>query len=70
MFYMQFLMTFGFVEFNSVITLQYFQWVYGALFLVLPESRIMTFKNYKKGFNLALQWLLGVAVWIWMSIKL
>jgi phosphatidylinositol glycan class M len=36
MFYIQFLITFGFVEFNTVITLQYYQWVFGALLLVLP----------------------------------
>ena len=70
MFYLHFLITFGFVEFNTVITLQYYQWVFGALLLVLPESRILTFNQHKKGFNLAIQWFLGIAIWIWMSIKL
>jgi hypothetical protein len=37
--------------------------------LVLPESRIITFKQHTKGFNLALQWFFGVAIWIWMSLK-
>jgi hypothetical protein len=45
-------------------------WVWGALLLVLPESRIMTMKQYRKGINLALQWVLGVALWIWLSLKL
>jgi hypothetical protein len=67
---MHFLITFGFVEFNKVITLQYYMWVWGALLLVLPESRIMTMKQYRKGINLALQWVLGVALWIWLSLKL
>jgi len=63
-------MTFAFVEFNTVITLQYYEWVWGSLFLVLPESRILTWKQYRKGFNLALQWFLPIAIWIWMSLKL
>jgi hypothetical protein len=45
-------------------------WVLGALLLVLPESRILTWKQYRKGFNLAIQWFLGVGLWIWMSLKL
>ena len=69
-FYLQFLMTFAFVEFNTVITLQYYEWFWGSLFLVLPESRILTWKKYRKGFNLALQWFLPIAIWIWMSLKL
>ncbi len=36
MFYLHFLLTFGFVVFNSVITLQYYQWIGTALLLVLP----------------------------------
>ena len=69
-FFLQFLITFGFVEFNSVITMQYYMWVWGSLLLVLPESRIMTFRLYQKGFNLALQWLFGICLWVWLSIKL
>jgi hypothetical protein len=64
------LITFGFVEFNKVITLQYYMWVWGALFLVLPESRILTMKQYRKGINLTLQWVLGVSLWIWLSLRL
>jgi len=45
-------------------------WVWGSLFLVLPESRIITMKLYRKGINLTLQWVLGVALWIWLSLKL
>jgi hypothetical protein len=70
LFYLQFLITFAFVEFNTVITLQYYQWVFGSLLLVLPESRILTFKQHSKGFNLALQWVFGISIWIWMSMKL
>jgi phosphatidylinositol glycan class M len=69
-FYLQFLITFAFVEFNTVITLQYYEWVFGALLLVLPESRIITFSQHRKGFNLALQWFFGISIWIWMSMKL
>ncbi len=69
-YYMHFLITFGFVEFNKVITLQYYMWVWGALFLVLPESRILTMKQYRKGINLTLQWVLGVSLWIWLSLRL
>jgi hypothetical protein len=29
----------------------------------------LTFNQHKKGFNLAIQWFLGIAVWIWMSLK-
>lgn len=70
MFYIHFLITFGFVQFNTVITLQYYMWVIGAMLLVLPESRILTWGMYRKGFNLILQWFLAVGLWIWMSLKL
>lgn len=36
MFYLHFLITFAFVEFNTVITLQYYEWVFGSLLLVMP----------------------------------
>lgn len=29
----------------------------------------MTFNQHKKGFNLVIQWFLGITVWIWMSLK-
>jgi len=39
------------------------------LLLVLPESRILTFGQHRKGFNLAIQWFFGIGIWIWLSIK-
>ena len=70
--YAAFLVTYAFVSFNKVITLQYYMWVWGALLLVLPESSLLTnsFRRFKKSFNLTLQWVLGILVWVWMSLRL
>ena len=70
--YAMFLITYAFVNFNKVITLQYYMWMWAALLLVLPESSLMTNSNRRlqKSFNYTIQWVLGVAVWVWMSLKL
>lgn len=69
-FYLQFLLTFAFVTFNKVITMQYYMWIFGSVLLVMSESLIFTQKNYKKAFNLGIQFVLGVAVWVWSSMRL
>ncbi len=35
-YYAHFLITYAFVSFNKVITMQYYMWIFGALLLVLP----------------------------------
>ena len=45
-------------------------WVWGRLLLVLPESRLLTYNQSTKAFNYAIQWVLGVGLWVWISIKL
>lgn len=67
-----FLITYAFVNFNKVITMQYYMWIWGALLLLLPESSLMTNTNrrIRKSFNLIIQWILGIMVWVWFSRKL
>jgi hypothetical protein len=50
--------------------MQYYMWIIGALLLVLPESKIITKQLYRKAIGLSLQFILGVAVWIWFSMKI
>lgn len=67
-----FLVSYAFVNFNKVITMQYYMWIWGALLLLLPESSIMTNSNrrFQKSFNYSIQWILGIMVWVWLSGKL
>ena len=67
-----FLITYAFIAFNKVITMQYYMWVWGALLVLLPESNLLTNSNRRlqKSFNYAIQWVLGILVWVWMSIRL
>lgn len=69
-FYLHFLITFGFVTFNKVITMQYYMWLIGAIFLVLPETKIVTLKLHRKALALSLQYILGISMWIWLSLRL
>ena len=52
--------------------MQYYMWVFAALILVLPESSLMTNSNrrFQKSFSYFMQWLLGILLWVWASIKL
>lgn len=67
-----FIATYAFVSFNKVITLQYYMWVWGALLFLLPESTLLNnaSRRYQKAFSYVMQWVLGVLVWVWMSLKL
>ena len=40
--------------------------------MVLPESSLLTNSNRRlqKSFNYTIQWVLGVAIWVWMSLRL
>lgn len=71
-YYAHFIITYAFVSFNKVITMQYYMWVFAALMLVLPESSLMTNSNrrFQKSFSYFMQWLLGILLWVWASIKL
>lgn len=71
-YYAIFLITYGFVSFNKVITMQYYMWVWGALLLLLPESSIATNSNRRGriSFNLTIQWVLGILLWVWLSRRL
>lgn len=71
-YYAHFVMTYAFVSFNKVITMQYYMWIFGALLLVLPESTLMTNSNrrFQKSFSYLMQYSLGILLWVWSSIKL
>lgn len=68
--YLHFLITFAFVGFNKVITLQYYMWVLGALLPALSESIIISQGRLRMGWGLLLQWALPIMVWIWLSLRL
>ena len=71
-YYAHFLITYAFVSFNKVITMQYYMWIFGSLLLVLPESTLTTnsHRRYQKIFSYVMQFLLGILLWVWSSIKL
>jgi hypothetical protein len=71
-YYAHFLITYAFVIFNKVITMQYYMWKFGALLIVLPESSLMTNSNcrFQKCFRYLMQYCLGILLWVWSSIKL
>lgn len=71
-YYAHFLITYAFVSFNKVITMQYYMWIFGALILVLPESTLATnaHRRFEKSFSYIMQWILGVILWVWLSIRL
>jgi hypothetical protein len=71
-YYAHFLITYAFVSFNKVITMQYYMWIFGALLILLPESSLMTNSNrrYQKSFGYLMQYCLGILLWVWSSIKL
>lgn len=69
-FCIHFLITFCFVTFNKVITLQYYMWVLGSLLLVMPESLIFINKMYRKGLAIILQYFFPILMWIWLSLRL
>ena len=52
--------------------MQYYMWVWTALILLLPESTLLTTSNrsIQKSFSYFMQWLLGILLWVWSSIKL
>jgi len=70
MFALQFLLTYAFVSFNSVITLQYYMWVFGSILLVLPESILFIQERYRMAVGLSLQYMFPILIWIWLSIRL
>ncbi len=71
-FYAIFLITYAFVNFNKVITMQYYMWMWGSLIILLPESTLTTNseRRYKVAFNLTIQWVLGILVWVWATTRL
>jgi hypothetical protein len=71
-YYAHFLITYAFVSFNKVITMQYYMWIFGALLLVIPESSLLSnpHRQFQKSFSYIIQWVLGIALWVWLSIRL
>lgn len=61
-----FLLTFGFVTFNKVVTSQYFLWYLGLLPLCLPELDL----NRTKSALMATAWLASQAIWLLCAYRL
>ncbi|KAI9563083.1 hypothetical protein GHT06_010540 [Daphnia sinensis] len=61
-----FVLTFGFVTFNKVVTSQYFLWYLSLLPLCLPE---LNFSNTKR-IAMASAWLLSQGVWLLFAYRL
>jgi phosphatidylinositol glycan class M len=71
-YYAHFLITYAFVSFNKVITMQYYMWIFGALILVTPESTFLSspHRRFQKSFGYIMQWVLGISLWVWLSMRL
>ena len=64
-----FLISYVFVLFNKVLTVQYYMWAHVPILLILPYCKWVEFKLWRAGIHAYLLWLLGVMLWVWCSIQ-
>lgn len=62
-----FLMTYVFVLFNRVLTVQYYMWVFSSLVLVMNSSMFVIQKKWRALLHMFCVWMLGVLTWVWVA---
>lgn len=65
-----FLMTYVFVLFNRVLTVQYYMWIFSSLVLVINASMFVTQKKWRALLHMFCVWMLGVLTWVWVAEKI
>jgi phosphatidylinositol glycan class M len=65
-----FLMTYIFVSFNKVLTVQYYMWSFTALTLVINSSNYIQIKRWRGLLHMFAVWMLGVLTWMWVAEKI
>jgi phosphatidylinositol glycan class M len=65
-----FLMTYVFVLFNKVLTVQYYMWIFGALTLIINSLTYVIMKRWRALMHMFATWFLGVLVWVWCAEKI
>lgn len=62
-----FLLTYIFVLFNKVLTVQYYMWVFASFALVINSSNYIQNRRWRGLLHLFSVWLLGVLTWVWTA---
>lgn len=65
-----FLMTYVFVLFNKVLTVQYYMWIFASLALIVNSLTLVIMSKWRALLHLFATWILGVLVWVWCAQKI
>lgn len=65
-----FLLTYIFVLFNKVLTVQYYMWIFASLCLVVNSLAYVMLGKWRAMVHMFAVWLLGVLVWVWAADKI
>lgn len=65
-----FLLTYIFVLFNKVLTVQYYMWTFASFALVINASGYVQNKRWRGLLHITAVWLLGVLTWVWTAEKI
>jgi hypothetical protein len=65
-----FLMTYIFVLFNKVLTVQYYMWTFASLALIINASGYVQNRKWRGLLHMFSIWLLGVLTWVWTAEKI
>jgi hypothetical protein len=63
-------MTYIFVSFNKVLTVQYYMWSFASLTLVINSSNYVQAKRWRGILHMFSVWLLGILTWVWVAEKI